>query len=74
MRAVIVGTHDLGESDRVVRLLGPERGRVDAVARGARRSRKRFGGALDPGTRVELTLSARGRLPSITQLDVEALA
>jgi DNA repair protein RecO (recombination protein O) len=36
------------ESDLVVTLLTQERGRVSALARGARSSRKRFGGALEP--------------------------
>ncbi|MBW2732329.1 MAG: DNA repair protein RecO [Deltaproteobacteria bacterium] len=37
---------DYGEADRVVTLLTESRGRLSALARGARRSRKRFGGAL----------------------------
>ena len=36
-----------GESDRIVEFLTAEEGRVSMIARGARRSRKRFGGALD---------------------------
>ncbi len=60
MEAVVVGTLDLGESDRLVRLLTAEQGRVAAVARRARASRRRFAGLLEPGTRLEVTLS-RGR-------------
>jgi len=66
---VVVGRHDLGESDRIVRLVTRAHGRVDAVARGARRSRKRFAGALDPGTRgVARWTKGRGDLATLLDL------
>lgn len=71
--AVVVGRTDLGEADRVVRLLCAEHGRVDAVARGARRSARRFGGLLDPGTRVVVTLRrGKGSLAAIEAMDLRA--
>lgn len=71
MDAIVVGRSDLGESDRIVRLLTPTQGRVSAVARGARRSKKRFAGALDPGTRLTVTLrKGRGELATLTQATV----
>jgi DNA repair protein RecO (recombination protein O) len=45
--AIVLRAVDYGEADRVVTLLGREVGKVSAIARGARRSRKRFGGALE---------------------------
>ena len=45
-RAVLLRQVDTGESDRVVTLLTEELGKVSAIARGARKSRKRFGAAL----------------------------
>ncbi len=66
---VVVGRHDLGESDRIVRLVTREHGRVDVVARGARRSRKRFAGALDPGTRaIARWQRGRGDLGTLVEL------
>ncbi len=50
LRAVVLRSVDYGESDRVVALLTRERGKVSAFARGARASRRRFGGALEPFT------------------------
>jgi len=50
LSGVVVGTVDYGESDRVVTLLTVERGKISAFARGARVSRRRFGGALEPFT------------------------
>jgi len=54
--AIVVGGADYGEADRVVRLLTPRWGRVAALARGARRKNRRYGGALDQGNRVEAAL------------------
>lgn len=45
-RAWVARSVDYGEADRVVTLLTEDRGRISALARSARRSRKRFGGAL----------------------------
>jgi DNA repair protein RecO (recombination protein O) len=47
-RAVVLRRVEYGESDLVVTLLTEELGRVSALARGARNSRKRFGGSLEP--------------------------
>ena len=44
---IVVRMTNYGESDRIVEFLTAEEGRVSMIARGARRSRKRFGGALD---------------------------
>ena len=59
LTGVVLRTVDYGETDRVVALLTAERGKVSAFARGARVSRKRFGGALEPFTL--LTVEARER-------------
>lgn len=47
--AILLRSVAYGESDRVVTLLGRATGRVSALARGARKSVKRFGGALGLG-------------------------
>lgn len=44
---IVVRMTNFGESDRIVEFITAEEGRVSMIARGARRSRKRFGGALD---------------------------
>jgi DNA repair protein RecO (recombination protein O) len=53
LTGVVLRTVDYGESDRVVTLLTAERGKVAAFARGARASRRRFGGALEPFTLLQ---------------------
>jgi DNA repair protein RecO (recombination protein O) len=48
--ALILRTYKLGESDRIVVFLTRDRGKKRGVARNARQSRRRFGGALEPMT------------------------
>jgi len=57
--AYVVRTQDLGESDVIVTLLAENSGVVKGVARAARRSRRRFGGALEPLTRVSVRWMAK---------------
>ncbi len=60
---------DFGESDRIVHLLTPESGRLTAIAKGARRSVKRFPGTLDlfNHLRVQLYRSRPGRMAHLQQ-------
>jgi DNA repair protein RecO (recombination protein O) len=44
--AILLRTINYGEADRVVTMLGRSTGRLSALARGARKSQKRFGGGL----------------------------
>jgi DNA repair protein RecO (recombination protein O) len=48
--ALILRTYAFGESDRIVVFLTRDRGKKRGVARNARQSRRRFGGALEPMT------------------------
>lgn len=57
--ALVLKTTDYGESDRVVSLFSEERGKLSAFARGARASRRRFGGALEPFTLLTAELEER---------------
>lgn len=57
--AVVLKVTDHGEGHRIAELLTRERGVLRAFAPGAQRSRRRFGGALEPGTLVRATLKER---------------
>ncbi len=57
--ALVLGTLDYGEADRLVTLLTRERGKLTAFAAGARKSRRRFAGALEPGTVLRARLVER---------------
>jgi DNA repair protein RecO (recombination protein O) len=58
--AILLRSIDYGESDRVVTLLGRNTGCVSAIARGARKSQRRFGGGLGLCSVGEASLRERG--------------
>lgn len=57
--ALVLRTFPLGETSRVVVLLTRERGKVRAVAKGARGPRSRYGSALDSFSEVRVELYGR---------------
>jgi len=67
----VLRTQELGDADLIVSLLAEHCGKVRGVARSARRSRKRFGGVLEPLTHVRAVWVTReGReLSRIDSLD-----
>jgi DNA repair protein RecO (recombination protein O) len=68
--AVVLRSIRYGEADRVLHLYSQDRGRLGAVAKGARRMRSRLGGRLEPLSRVRLVLhQGRGELCTISQVD-----
>jgi DNA repair protein RecO (recombination protein O) len=74
LTAIVLRTVDTGEADRVVTLLTRERGKVAAFARGARASRRRFGGSLEPFTLLSAEVRERSAsdllgLESVTPLE-----
>jgi DNA repair protein RecO (recombination protein O) len=65
--AVVLRSIRYGEADRIVHLYSKERGRLGAIAKGARRPRSRFGGRLEPFFRLDLLLhEGRGDLLTVT--------
>lgn len=70
----MIGSHPLGEADRIVTFLTRSSGKVRAVAKGARKSRRRFGANLMLLSRVRLAWfekehSDLGRLESADLLE-----
>ena len=71
--AVVLRTFRYGEADRILHLYTAERGRVNAIAKGVRRVKSRFGGRLEPLFRVNLVLhEGRGELCTVTQAETVA--
>ncbi len=68
---VVLKTIKLGEADRIVTIFTRQNGKIRAVAKGIRKTKSRFGGRLEPFTRVEL-MAYRGRkdLDTITSVDI----
>ena len=57
--ALVLRTYKLGEADRIVVFLTKDRGKKRGVAKGARRPRSRFMGALEPLTEVRVAYFER---------------
>src|SRR5215218_10642287 len=72
-QAVVLRSIRYGEADRIVHLYTPHRGRVGAIAKGARRSRSRFGGRLEPFFRLDLVLH-EGRSELLTVTSAQTVA
>jgi DNA repair protein RecO (recombination protein O) len=68
--AIVLRSIRYGEADRILHLYTREHGRVGAIAKGARRSRSRFGARLEPFMHVNLVLhEGRGDLHTVTAVD-----
>jgi DNA repair protein RecO (recombination protein O) len=59
--AIVLKVQDVGEADRLVTFLTPERGPLTGMAKHARKSRRRFANCLESLNRVEFWLSNRAR-------------
>jgi DNA repair protein RecO (recombination protein O) len=59
--ALILRTYKLGEADRIVVFLTRDRGKKRGVAKGARRPRSRFAGALEPLTEARVAYFEKER-------------
>jgi DNA repair protein RecO (recombination protein O) len=71
--AIVLRSIRYGEADRILHLYSPHRGRISAIAKGARRSRSRFGARLEPFFRVKLILH-EGRSDLLTVTSAETIA
>ncbi len=71
--AIVLRSIRYGEADRILHLYTPEHGRLSAIAKGARRSRSRFGARLEPFLRVDAQLhEGRSELLTVTGVDTVA--
>ena len=70
--ALILRTYKLGEADRIVVFLTRDRGKKRGVAKGARRPRSRYMGALEPMTRAGVAYYEREQRELVRLNYVEA--
>jgi DNA repair protein RecO (recombination protein O) len=70
--AVVLRSIRYGEADRILHLYSRERGRLNAIAKGVRRVKSRFGGRLEPLFRVQL-LAHEGRSELVTVTSAETV-
>ena len=71
-RAIVLSSRPLGEADRIVCLFSRELGRLDAVVKGVRRTKSRWGGRLEPFGVVDLVLFRGRTLYTITSAQLVA--
>lgn len=65
--AVVLRSIRYGEADRILHLYSKTRGRLGAIAKGARKPKSRFGGRLEPFFRLDLLLhEGRSDLLTVT--------
>lgn len=69
--AIILHHTNYGEADRIVTFLTPDQGRLKGFARAARKSKKRFGAALEPFAEVKLHWAARSSGDLVSLRDAE---
>jgi DNA repair protein RecO (recombination protein O) len=65
--ALVLRSVDFGESDRIVHLLVPDSGRLTAIAKGARRSVRRFPGTLDLFNHLRVQVERRRGMARLEQ-------
>ena len=67
--AIVLRSIRYGEADRILHLYSAARGRIGAIAKGARQPKSRFGGRLEPFFRLDLLLhEGRGELLTVTNV------
>lgn len=64
---------DFGEADRIVTFFTLEQGKLQGVARGAKRSKKRFAGALEAFAHLKLQLHLGNSLPTLSSADIVSI-
>lgn len=73
LQAFVLSALDYGDIDRIVSLFTLEHGRIKAFARGARKSRKRFGAALETFARIEVLVRVKEGLSGLRQAELVSI-
>lgn len=71
--SILLGVSDYGEADRIVTLFTREQGKFRALAKGAKRSIRRFGGILEPFARVTVEVIIKSGLSRIVGADAATI-
>jgi len=71
--AVVLSVADFGESDKIVTFFAPRTGRMTGIAKGAKRSKRRFVNKLEPFTLLDLFYCESGRSSMVRLEEAELL-
>jgi DNA repair protein RecO (recombination protein O) len=69
--AIVLGYRDLGEADKILTLLSPQRGKIHAVARGVRRPRNRLVGGTQLFSYSSFLLMEGRNLDIVSQCEIK---
>ncbi|NOX25446.1 MAG: DNA repair protein RecO [Deltaproteobacteria bacterium] len=64
---VVIKVIDCGEADKLVTLYCPKAGKLNVIAKGAKRSKKRFVNKLEPFSHLSILYNDKYKLPLITE-------
>ena len=67
--AIVLRQRKLGEADKIITLYTANRGKVDAVAKGVRRSRSKLAGHVEPLSHATFQLAKGKNLDIVTQVE-----
>lgn len=70
LEGLVLVHRDFSDSHRIVEVLTAEEGRISLLARGGRRSRRRFSGALDLFVTLRMQVRASGNLWTLSSAEV----
>jgi DNA repair protein RecO (recombination protein O) len=68
--AILIRVRDFDEADKIGVLLTPEEGKIQIVAKGARRPRNRYSGAMQLFTHVKASLFHGRSLQTLSQIEI----
>ncbi len=69
-KAIIISYMKFKEADKIIRAYSPHFGRISAIAKGARKTKSKFGARLEPFSYCELVLYKGRNLDIITQIEI----
>jgi len=69
-KAIVLNTFKLGEADKIIILYSGSRGKIRAVAKGARKTKSKFGGTLEPFTVADMMFYEGKSLDIIQQAEI----
>ncbi len=69
--AIVLRGRTYGEADRILTLFSTERGKMDAIAKGSRRTKSHLAGRLELGNEVALTMHRGRSLDVVVSAEIE---
>lgn len=71
-QAIVLRSHKLSESDKIIRILTREHGKRSVVAKGLRKTTSRFGARLEPLSYVDILLYEGRNMDTVQQVETKS--